>query len=180
MKSAARIAAVAALTFASLTLAQAQAADAEKREVVALADASAAHGTAAQVSLDAYAGRYAAKDGRAFTITVDDDGLTLETPRSSGFVLVTLRALDAATFESADGAIRVSFDFAADGEVSGASIAELDARETVATTREPLRGIVTIIDPIEDAAAAGLLRRGVVTIEDVAGEVAAIGVTAAN
>ncbi len=176
MKSAARIAAVAALTFASLTLAQAQAADAEKRQVVALADTSVVHWPAADVALDAYAGRYVAEDGRAFTITVDDEGLALEASQGSGFVLTTLRAVDAASFESADGAIRVSFQLAADGQVSGASISGLDAREAAATTRTPLRGIVTIFDSVEDAAEAGFMRRGVVTIHDVMTS----GITAAN
>jgi hypothetical protein len=180
MKSATRIAVAAALSFTSLTLVQAQATDAEKRQVVALADAGAVRWSAAEASLDAYAGRYVAEDGRAFSITIDDDCLTLETPRSSGFALVTLRALDATNFASDDGAIRVTFAFTADGEVSGASISGTDARAAVATTREPLRGVVTILDSIEDAAPAGFMRRGIVTIYDILDDVASSGVAAAN
>ena len=167
MKSATRIALAAALSITSITLAHASRADDEHRQVVALADVGAVRGPAVDVPLESYAGRYVAEDGRVFQITVGDEAVTLETTESSGLMLLTLRAVDSATFESADGAVRVTFSLAADGDVSGASITGAGTREAVATTREPLRGVVTILDSVDEAAAAGVLRRGVVTIYDV-------------
>ena len=54
--------------------------------------------------------------------------------------------------------------------MSGASIVRA-SEQAVATTREALRGIVTILDSSEEIAAAGL-RRGVVTIIDVVNDLA--------
>jgi len=178
MKSATRIAVAAALSIASITLAQAQETGAEKRQVVALADTGAVHWSA-DVPLDSYAGRYVAADGQTLSITIDDDGLTLESPESWGLPALTLRAVDGRGFAAVGVDFRITFAFDANGDVSGASVYRADAHEAVATTRTPLRGIVTIIDPSDEAATAGLLRHGVVTIVDVP-DVAASGVAAAN
>ena len=129
MTSAIRIAVAAALSFTSITLAHAQSADVEKRQVVALADTGAVQWSAVEETPDRYAGRYVTADGHAFAITVADDG-----------------------------------------EVSGASIVRA-TEQAVATTREALRGIVTILDSSEEIATAGL-RRGIVTIIDVVNDVA--------
>jgi hypothetical protein len=170
MTSAIRIAVAAALSFTSITLAHAQSADVEKRQVVALADTSAARWSAVDETPDRFAGRYVAADGEAFRITVADEELTLEAPEGWGPTLLTLRAVGPLSF-AADGAdIHVTFAFADDGEVSGASIARA-TEQAVATTREALRGIVTILDSSEEIAAAGL-RRGIVTIIDVVDDVA--------
>lgn len=175
MKSASRIAVAAALSFASLTFAQAHVADADERQVVALADAAAVRSAPSDVSLESYAGRYVAEDGRGFIITIGDEALTLEAPEGWTVVpIATLYARDATTFESQDGATRVTFSLDADGTVSGASVYGSAGHEPVPTTREPLRGIVTIVDSLDEASAG--LRRGIVTIIDVvevAGRVAA-------
>ena len=182
MKSATRIAVAAALSIASITLAQAHETDAE-RQVVALADTSAVRCSAADVSLDSYAGRYVAADGQTLSITIDDEGLLLESPEGWGLPALTLRTVDGRSFAAVGADIRMTFAFDANGEVSGASVyrtaANEDANEAVATTRTPLRGIVTIIDSVEEAAIAGLLRHGIVTIIDVL-NVAEGGVAAAN
>jgi hypothetical protein len=88
-----------------------------------------------------------------------------------------LYALDATTFESLDGVTRVTFALAADGTVSGASVSRSAGHESIATSREPLRGVVTIVDSADEAAGAGMLRRGVVTIYDVV-DLATSGVAA--
>ena len=171
MTSAIRIAVAAALSFTSITLAHAQSADVEKRQVVALADTSAVRWSAVDETPDRYAGRYVTADGESFSITVaDDDALTLEAPESWGPSLLTLHAVGPLSF-AADGTdVHVTFAFADDGEVSGASIARA-TEQAVATTREALRGIVTILDSSEEIATAGL-RRGIVTIIDVVNDVA--------
>jgi hypothetical protein len=176
MKSASRIAVAVALSFSSLTLVQAQAADADARQVVALADAGAVRWSAVDVPLESYAGRYVAEDGHLFSITIGDDALTFEAREGSVVHITTLRALDATRFESLDGATRVTFTFDADGTVSGASVSSF-GRDSIATAREPLRGVVTIVDPNDEAATDGLLRRGVVTIYDVV-DLVASGVAA--
>ena len=170
MRSAIRIAVAAALSLTSIALAHAQSADVEKRQVVALADTSAVHWSAVDETPDRYAGRYVTADGHAFAITVADDGLTLEAPEGWGFSMVTLHALGAQTFAAADGDVNVTFAFADSGEVIGASIVRA-SEQAVATTREALRGIVTILDSSEQIATAGL-RRGVVTIVDVVNDLA--------
>lgn len=177
MKSVTRIAAAAALSIASITLAQAKDADADARQVVALADTRAVSGSIADVPLESYAGRYVAADGRTFSITVDDDGLVLESLESSGISLLTLHAVDGRNFAAIAAGVRVTFSFDANGEVSGASVYRADALQAVATTRTPLRGVVTIIDSVDEA--AGHLRHGIVTIIDVP-SVAEGGVAAAN
>ena len=170
MTSAIRIAVAAALSFSSITLAShAQSADVEKRQVVALADTSFARESQIDESPERFAGRYVTADGRSFVITVTDDGLTLEPPEGWGAALLTLRALGAQSFSSDDADVHVTFAFGRDGEVSGASIAR--ASEDVATTREALRGIVTVLDSSEQIATAGL-RRGIVTIVDVVNDLA--------
>jgi hypothetical protein len=178
MTSAIRIAVAAALSFTSITLAHAQSADVEKRQVVALADTSAAHWSAVDETPDRYAGRYVTADGQTFAITVDDDTLTLEAPKSWGSSMVTLRALGARSFAAADGDVSVTFAFADNGEVIGASIVRA-SEQAIATTRQALRGIVTILDSSEDVATAGL-RRGVVTIIDVVSDLASGAVASAN
>jgi hypothetical protein len=178
MRSAIRIAVAAALSFTSITLAHAQTADVEKRQVVALADTGAVRASAVDQTPDRYAGRYVTADGHTFTITIGDDELTLEAPESWGSSLLTLHALGAQTFADSDGDIRVTFAFAGDGEVSGASIVRA-SEQAIATTREALRGIVTILDSSEEIATAGL-RRGVVTIIDVVSDYAASVVASAN
>ena len=171
MTSAIRIAVAAALSFSSITLAShAQSADVEKRQVVALADTSFARGSQLDESPERFAGRYVTADGRSFVITVTDDGLTLEPPEGWGAALLTLHALGAQSFSSDDADVHVTFAFADDGEVSGASIVRA-TEQAVATTREALRGIVTILDSSEQIATAGL-RRGIVTIIDVVNDVA--------
>jgi hypothetical protein len=170
MTSAIRIAVAAALSFTSITLAHAQSADVEKRQVVALADTSAARWSAVDETPDRYAGRYATADGQSFSITVADDELTLEAPESWSPSLLTLHAVGPLSFV-ADGAdVHVTFVFAGDGEVIGASIVHA-SEQAVATTRQALRGIVTILDSSEEIATAGL-RRGVVTIIDVVNDLA--------
>src|SRR5215468_2825202 len=89
MTSAIRIAVAAALSFTSITLAHAQSADVEKRQVVALADTSAVHWSDVAEITDRFAGRYVAADGEAFSITLADDELTLEAPESWGPSLLT-------------------------------------------------------------------------------------------
>ena len=170
MTSAIRIAVAAALSFTSISLAHAQSADVEKRQVVALADTIAARWSAVDEAPDRYAGRYVTADGQTFSITVGDDELTLEAPESWGPPLLTLHAVGPLSFAADDADVRVTFAFASDGEVSGASIARA-SEQAVATTREALRGIVTILDSSEQIAAAGL-RRGVVTIIDVVNDLA--------
>jgi len=177
MKSATRIAVAAALSVAALTLAQAQAADADARQVVALADTGAVRGSTAEVPLESYAGRYVAEDGQVFSITIGDETLTFEAPEGSAASIATLYALDATTFESLDGVTRVTFAPAADGTVSGASVSRSAGHESIATSREPLRGVVTIVDSADEAAGAGMPRRGVVTIYDVV-DLATSGVAA--
>jgi hypothetical protein len=170
MTSAIRIAVAAALSFTSITLAHAQSADVEERQVVALADTSAVRWSAVDETPDRYAGRYVTADGQSFRITVADDELTLEAPESWGPSLLTLHAVGPLSF-AADGAdVHVTFAFAGDGEVNGASIVRA-TEQAVATTREALRGIVTILDSSEQIATAGL-RRGIVTIIDVVNDVA--------
>jgi len=170
MTSAIRIAVAATLSFTSMTLAHAQSADVEKHQVVALADTSAVRWSAVEVTPDRYAGRYVTDDGQSFAITVGDDALTFEEPESWGDSVLTLYALGAQTFATADADVRVTFAFAGDGEVSGASVVHA-SEQAVAATREALRGIVTILDTSEQIATAGL-RRGVVTIIDVVNDVA--------
>ena len=170
MTSAIRIAVAAALSFTSVTLAHAQSADVDKRQVVALADTSAVRWSAVDETSDQYAGRYVTADGQTFAITVGDDGLTLEVPESWGRSLFSLHSLGTRTFAAADGDVNVTFAFGADGEVIGASIARA-SEQAIATTREALRGIVTILDSSEQIATAGL-RRGVVTIIDVVNDFA--------
>jgi hypothetical protein len=178
MRSAIRIAVAAALSFTSITLAHAQSADVEKRQVVALADTSAVRASVVDETPDRYAGRYVTADGQTFSITVGDDGLTLEVPDSWGLSLVTLRALGAQSFTTSDGDVNVTFAFADDGEVSGASIVRA-SEQAIATTRRALRGIVTILDSSEQIATAGL-RRGVVTIIDVVNDLATTAVASTN
>jgi hypothetical protein len=178
MRSATRIAVATALSIASITLAQAQDTGAETRQVVALADASAVRGPAADVPLDSYAGRYVTADGHVLSITIGDDALTLEAPESWGLPVLTLRAEDARNFVAVGADVRVTFTFDAGGEVSAANVYRSAANEAVATTRAPLRGIVTIIDSHEDAVTAAL-PRGVVTIIDVP-DVATTVVASAN
>jgi hypothetical protein len=178
MRSAIRIAVAAALSFTSITLAHAQSADVEKRQVVALADTSAVRASAVDETPDRYAGRYVTADGQTFAITVGDDSLTLESPEGWGPSVLTLHALGPQLFTDADGDIRVTFAFAGDGEVSGASIVRA-SEQAVATTREALRGIVTILDSSEEIATAGL-RRGVVTIIDVVSDYAMSAVASTN
>jgi hypothetical protein len=170
MTSAIRIAVAAALSFTSITLAHAQSADVEKRQVVALADTGAVRWSDVDETTDGFAGRYVAADGKTFSITAADDELTLEAPEGWGPSLLTLHAVSPLSF-AADGAdVQVTFAFAGDGEVSGASIVGA-SEQAVATTREALRGIVTILDSSEEIATAGL-RRGVVTIIDVVNDFA--------
>jgi hypothetical protein len=170
MTSAIRIAVAAALSFTSITVAHAQSADVEKRQVVALADTGAVRLPDVDETPDRFAGRYVAADGEAFRITVADDELTLEAPESWGSSLLVLHAVGPLSF-AADGAdVQVTFAFAGDGEVSGASIVHA-TEQAVATTREALRGIVTILDSSEQIATAGL-RRGIVTIVDVVNDLA--------
>ena len=178
MRSAIRIAVATALSFTSITLAHAQSADVEKRQVVALADTSAVRWSDFAETTDRFAGRYVAQDGEAFSITIADDGLTLEAPESWGPSLLTLRAFDAQTFAADDGDVRVTFAVADDGEVRGASIVRA-SEQVIATTREALRGIVTILDSSEEIATAGL-RRGVVTIIDVVSDIATSAVASTN
>jgi len=170
MTSAIRIAVAAALSFTSITLAHAQSADVEKRQVVALADTGAVRWSDVDETADRFAGRYVAADGETFSITVADDELTLEAPESWGSSVLTLRAFGAQSFATDDADVHVTFAFAGDGEVSGASIVHA-SEQAVATTREALRGIVTILDSSEEIATAGL-RRGVVTIIDVVNDLA--------
>ncbi len=170
MTSAIRIAVAAALSFTSITLAHAQSADVEKRQVVALADTGAVRWSDVDETTDRFAGRYVAADGETFSITVADDELTLEAPESWGSSVLTLRALGAQSFATDDADVRVTFTLAGDGEVSGGSIVRASER-AVATTREALRGVVTILDSSEQTATAGL-RRGVVTIVDVVNDLA--------
>jgi hypothetical protein len=170
MRSAIRIAVAAALSVTSATLAHAQSADVEKPQVVALADTGAVRGSAVDETPDRFAGRYVTADGDSFSITIADDELTLETPEGWSPSLFTLHALDARTFATADADVRVTFAFAGDGEVSGASVFRASER-AVATTHEALRGIVTILDSTDEIATAGL-RRGVVTIVDVVNNLA--------
>jgi hypothetical protein len=178
MSSAIRIAVAAALSFTSITLAHAQSADVEERQVVALADTGAVRWSGVDETPDRYAGRYVTADGQTFAITVADDTLTLEAPESWGDALLTLRALGAQSFAAADGDVQLTFMFGADGEVSGASIVRA-SEQAVATTREALRGIVTILDSSEEIATAEL-RRGVVTIIDVVNDLATSAVASAN
>ena len=178
MRSATRIAVAAALSFTSITLAHAQSADVEKRQVVALADTSAVRWSAVEETNDRYAGRYVTADGQAFSITVGDDELTLEVPESWGSSVLTLYAIGAQSFAAADGDVHVTFTFGGDGEVSGASIVRT-SEKAIATTREALRGIVTILDSSEEIATAGL-RRGVVTIIDVVSDLATTAVASTN
>ena len=178
MRSAIRIAVAAAVSFTSITLAHAQSAHVEKRQVVALADTSAVRWSAVDETPDRFAGRYVAADGEAFSITIAEDELTLEAPESWGPSLLTLRAFDAQTFAAADGDVRVTFAFDDDGGVSGASIVRV-SQQAIATTREALRGIVTVLDSSEEIAAAGL-RRGVVTIIDVVSDIATSAVASTN
>jgi len=170
MTSAIRIAVAAALSFTSITLAHAQSADVEKRQVVALADTSAVRWSDVDETPDRFAGRYVAADGEAFRITVADDELTLEAPESWGPSLLMLHVVGPLSFAAEDADVQVMFAFAGDGEVSGASIVRA-SEQAVATTREALRGIVTILDSSEQIATAGL-RRGVVTIIDVVNDLA--------
>jgi len=179
MRPATRIAVATALSIASITLAQAQDTGADKRPVVALADTSAVRWSTADVPLDSYAGRYVAADGETLSITIDDDSLTLEAPVDWGFTMLTLRAVDACTFAAIGADVRMTFTLEANGVVSGASVYRADAHEVVATTRAPLRGIVTIIDSADEAATASVLRRGIVTIVDVP-DVATTGVASVN
>jgi hypothetical protein len=179
MRSAIHIAVAAALSLTSITLAHAQSADVEKRQVVALADTGAVQWSAVEETPDRYAGRYVTADGHAFAITVaDDDGLTLEAPEGWGLSMVTLHALGVRSFTTDDGDVSVTFAFADNGEVSGASIVRA-SEQAVATTREALRGIVTILDTSEEIATAGL-RRGVVTIIDVVNDLASSAVASTN
>jgi hypothetical protein len=178
MRSAIRIAVAAALSFTSITLAHAQSADVEKRQVVALADTGAVRSSAVDETSDRFAGRYVAEDGEMFLITVADDGLTLEAPATWELAVLTLRALGAHSFAAADGNVLVTFAFADDGEVSGASISRA-SEQASATTREALRGIVTILDSSKEIATAGL-RRGVVTIIDVVNDLATGAVAAST
>src|SRR5262249_19209072 len=145
MRSAIRIAVAAALSFTSITLAHAQSADVEKRQVVALADTSAVRWSAVDETPDRYAGRYLTADGQAFSITVGDEALTLEAPASWGHSMLTLHALGAQSFAADNGDVRVTFAFADSGEVIGASIVRA-SEQAIATTRQALRGIVTILD----------------------------------
>jgi hypothetical protein len=154
MYSAIRIAVAAALSFTSLTLAHAQSADVEKRQVVALADTGAVRWSA-DVNLDPYAGRYVAEDGQTFSIMIEDEELTLESPATWGLPALTLHALDAQSFAAAAGELRVTFAFAADGAVSGASLYR-DTERAVVTSRIALRGIVTILD-VSDVLAASTI-----------------------
>ena len=170
MTSAIRIAVAAALSFTSITVAHAQSADVEKRQVVALADTGAVRLPDVDETPDRFAGRYVAADGEAFRITVADDELTLEAPESWGPSLLVLHAVGPLSFAAEDADVQVTFAFAGDGEVSGASIVRA-SEQAVATTREALRGIVTILDSSEQIATAGL-RRGVVTIIDVVNDLA--------
>src|SRR3954471_3556621 len=165
MTSAIRIAVAATLSFTSIALAHAQSADVEKRQVVALADTGAVRWSDVDETTDRFAGRYLTADGEAFRITVGDDELTLESPTNWGSSLLTLHALGAQSFATDDADVHVTFAFAGDGNVSGASIFRA-SEQAVATTREALRGIVTILDSSEEIATAEL-RRGVVTIIDV-------------
>ena len=170
MTSAIRIAVAAALSFTSITLAHAQSANVEKRQVVALADTSAVRWSDVDETPDRFAGRYVAADGEAFRITVADDELTLEAPESWGPSLLTLHAVGPLSFAAEGADVHVTFAFAGDGEVSGASIVRA-SKQAIATTREALRGIVTILDTSEQIATAGL-RRGIVTIVDVVNDLA--------
>jgi hypothetical protein len=178
MTSASRIAVAAALSFTSITLAHAQSADVEKRQLVALADTGAARWSDVDETADRFVGHYVAADGETFSITAADDELTLEAPESWGSSLLTLRAVGAQSFATDDADVRVTFAFAGDGEVSGAAIVHA-SEQAVATTREALRGIVTILDSSEEIATAGL-RRGVVTIIDVVTDLATSAVASAN
>src|SRR5262249_30739701 len=102
MTSAIRISVAAALSFTSITLAHAQGADVERRQVVALADTGAVRWSAVDEPPDRYAGRYVTADGQTFSITIADDALTLEAPASWDDALVTLRALGSQSFAAAD------------------------------------------------------------------------------
>lgn len=177
MRSATRIAVATALSIASITLAQAQDTGAEVRQVVALADTSAVRWSAADVPLDSYAGRYVAADGHVLSITIGDGTLTLEAPESWGLPLLTLRAVDARNFIAVGADVHMTFNFDVDGEVSGASVYGCIGHDAVATTRAPLRGVVTIIDSNDDTVLAALPRRGIVTIVDVP-DVATNGIAA--
>ena len=180
MKSANRVAVAAALSFTSITLAQVASADANERQVVALADTGAVRWSVADVPLDSFAGRYIAEDGQEFSITIGDDNLTFEAPESWGLPVMTLSAQDGQSFASIDGSVRMTFAFTADGEVSGALVYRSVDPQAVATSRVPRRGIVTIFDSFDDAATARPLRRGVVTIYDVAEDVATSGIAIAS
>src|SRR5262249_37547849 len=126
-----------------------------------------------------YAGRYVTADGHVLSITIGDGALTLEAPESWGLPPLTLRAENARNFSAVGVDVQMTFIFDVDGEVSGASVYGSVARDPVATTRAPLRGIVTIIDAQDDAVLAALPRRGIVTIVDVP-DAATASVASAN
>jgi hypothetical protein len=167
------IAAVAALSIAS---AFAESPRTDERQVIALADAPAAHIATADVSLDGYAGCYALDDD-AFVITRDEDHLTLEAPESWGLDSLILRALDTETFVTLDGTVRVEFVRDPHGSVVGAALFHGGSR-TVTGARSTSRGIVTLEDPASPTFA---FPRTIVTIYDVPTNPDSVGaVTAAN
>jgi len=154
------IAAVAALSIVSTAFAGDP--RAEERQVIALADTAVMHNVSVDVSLEAYAGCYAA-DGEAFVIARDGDHLTLTTAESLDAPSLTLQARDLDTFVAIDDSARVDFVRDAHGSVVGATLSR-GVSSPLAGERVTQRGRVSIEDPASPTLA---FPRGIVTIYDV-------------
>ncbi len=154
------IAAVAALSIVSTTFAGEP--RAEERQVIALADTAARRAVSVDVSLEAYAGCYAA-DGEAFVIARDGDHLTLTTSDSPEAPSLTLQARDRDTFVAIEDSARVDFVRDARGSIVGATLAR-GVSSPLAGERVTQHGVVSIEDPASPTLA---FPRGIVTIYDV-------------
>jgi hypothetical protein len=155
------IAAVAALSIASIAFAQSPRAD--ERQVIALADTGSVHIAQAEASLESYAGLYASNDGEGFVITHDEDHLMLDAPQSWELGSMELVARGVDTFVTLDGVAHVDFVRDTRRSIVGAALSHGEAH-ILAGERSTQRGIVTIEDPVSPTLA---YPRAIVTIYDV-------------
>jgi hypothetical protein len=165
--------AVVALSAATSALSEESSANADVRQVIALASTSVPTAAAVeQPRLEDLVGSYEIDGASAFVIATDGDALFIEFSEDYGIESPRLRA-DVGDFFVAEVDVLVTFDRDADGSVVGATIHPSNAQASLSAVKAPLRrGIVTVYDVVSP-------RRGIVSIYDVANDADAVTIAAA-
>jgi uncharacterized protein DUF3471 len=165
--------AVVALSAATPALSEESSANADIRQLIALASTNVPTAAAVeQLRFEDLVGSYEIDGASAFLIATDGDELCIEFSEYFGTESPRLRADVNGDFFVAEVAVLVTFDRDAGGNVVGATIHPSNAESSVSAVRTSLpRGNVTVYDVTP--------RRGIVSVYDVSNDVDDVTIAAA-